>query len=51
MLSNLFVMFFGAMAGWFGTHFFTRPLLKAYEYREKVHEFGCLYRHYKRDRG
>ena len=38
MLSNLFAMFFGAMAGWFGTHFFTRPLLKVYEYREKVHE-------------
>jgi hypothetical protein len=38
MLSNLFVMFFGAMAGWFGTHFLTRPLLKVYEYREKAHE-------------
>jgi hypothetical protein len=38
MLANLFTMFFGAVAGWFGTHFLTRPLLKVYEYREKVHQ-------------
>lgn len=38
MLSNLFAMFFGAVAGWFGTHFLTRPLLKVYEYREKAHQ-------------
>jgi hypothetical protein len=38
MLSNLLVMFFGAVGGWFGTHFLTRPLLKVYEYREKAHQ-------------
>jgi hypothetical protein len=38
MTWSLFFSVLGGIAAWFVTHFIGRPLLKAYEYREKAHE-------------
>jgi len=38
MWSTVVLPLIAGIVGWFATHFFARPLLKAYEYREKAHE-------------
>lgn len=37
MLSSTILALLAGVLGWFATHFFARPLLKAYDYREKAH--------------